>query len=84
MNDKLTDRQLEVLCWVKDYISINGYPLTRSDISKGMGMKSPNAAHEHLLRIERNGYIEVHYRVARGIKIVTNKGQRSGPGGCNF
>ncbi len=71
--NKLTVRQAEVLAHVKNYISLNGYPPTRAEISRGMGMKSPNAAHEHLMRIERKGYIEVHYRVARGIRIVTDE-----------
>jgi len=67
---QLTDRQLEVLVWIKDYIAINGYPPTRSEISTGLGMKSANAAQDHLMRIERKGWIEVHDRIARGLRVL--------------
>ena len=43
----LTKRQSEIFNFIKDEIENNGYPPTRSEISKTFGFKSPNAAEDH-------------------------------------
>ena len=44
----LTKRQSEIFNYIKSEIENNGYPPTRSEISKTFGFKSPNAAEDHL------------------------------------
>lgn len=66
----LTDRQQEIYYWIDDYIHEHGYPPTRKEISEGTGMKSPNAAQEHLMSLERKGWIRVAPAIARGITVL--------------
>ena len=51
----LTKRQTEIFNYIKDEIENNGYPPTRSEISKTFGFKSPNAAEDHLKALKKKG-----------------------------
>lgn len=66
----LTPRQTEVLEWIRSYIAMHSYPPTRQEIANGMGFKSANAAHEHLLALEKKRAIRVTPGTSRGIVIV--------------
>ncbi len=70
MTDGLTEKQSEILRFVQYFLDSEGYPPTRREIAEGMAYKSDNAAQEHLLAIERKGWIELRPGIARGIKIV--------------
>ena len=66
----LTQRQQQILDWIKSYISDSGMPPTRADLSRAMGFKSPNAAEEHLRTLQRKGAIEMLPGASRGIRLV--------------
>ena len=66
---KLTTRQEEVLNWIKRFIALHQYPPTRSEIAKGMGFSSANAAEEHLQALARKQAISLTRGVSRGIAI---------------
>ena len=66
---KLTARQQQVLTFIKDYMSSNGYPPTRVDIAKELGFRSPNAAEDHLKALARKGAIEMIPGASRGIRL---------------
>lgn len=66
---KLTARQQQVLAFLKEYMSINGYPPTRVDIAKELGFRSPNAAEDHLRALARKGAIEMIPGASRGIRL---------------
>ena len=69
--NNLTRQQREVLKFVKLYAAKNGMPPTRMEISEGFGWKSANAAQQHLVLIERKGYIRLLDKgKARGIAII--------------
>jgi len=72
---KLTDRQQEILDFIKDYMSDTGFPPTRSEIAIKMGFKSPNAAEEHLRALARKGAIEMLPGTSRGIKLPAEEQQ---------
>ena len=44
---------------LKRHLETTGIPPTRSEISRELGFKSPNAAEEHLKALARKGAIEV-------------------------
>lgn len=71
---KLTQRQSEVLAFVKSHIEETGYPPTRADIAKELGFKSANAAEEHLKALARKGAIEMIPGTSRGIKLPESLG----------
>ena len=69
--NNLTGQQREVLKFVKAYAKANGMPPTRMEIAQGFGWKSANAAQQHLILIERKGYIKLLDKgKSRGIAIL--------------
>ena len=72
--NKLTQRQAEVLAFIKRYIEETGYPPTRADIAGELGFKSANASEEHLKALARKGAIEMIPGTSRGIKLPENQG----------
>lgn len=69
----LTERQHEVLTFVAAYIDSEGFPPSLRDICKRFEMTSTNAARDHLLALERKGYVKrphVAKRTARSIKVI--------------
>ena len=67
--NRLTDRQEQILNYIRDYLAETGFPPTRSEIAQEMGFKSPNAAEEHLRALARKGAIEMLPGTSRGIRL---------------
>ena len=67
----LTKRQTEIFNFIKDEIENNGYPPTRSEISKTFGFKSPNAAEDHLKALKKKGVLDLAAGTSRGITIAS-------------
>ena len=65
----LTKRQTEIFNYIKEEIENNGYPPTRSEISKTFGFKSPNAAEDHLKALKRKGVLDLAAGTSRGITL---------------
>lgn len=70
MNTELTSAQNRVLNYIRSNIVANGYPPTRGEIANAMGYRSANAAHEHLLALQRKGHIKLIPSIARGISLT--------------
>ena len=66
---KLTERQEQILDYIRDYLADTGFPPTRAEIAQEMGFKSPNAAEEHLRALARKGAIEILPGTSRGIRL---------------
>ena len=66
---KLTERQSEILEFIRRHIAETGFPPTRADIARELGFKSPNAAQEHLKALAKKGAIEMIPDASRGIRI---------------
>ena len=67
--NKLTNRQSQVLDFIRSHIEATGYPPTRADIANELGFRSPNASEEHLKALARKGAIEMIPGTSRGIKL---------------
>jgi repressor LexA len=67
---ELTSRQAEILDFIKDFASQEGYPPTRAEIAEAFGFRSPNAAEEHLKALDRKGVIELLSGSSRGIRLL--------------
>jgi repressor LexA len=70
MSLKLTDRQTEILEFIRDTVRHTNMPPTRAEICTTFGFKSPNAAEEHLRALARKGAIELTSGTARGIQLA--------------
>lgn len=74
---KLTDRQSEVLYFIKQEVKAKGIAPTRADIAEHFGFKSKNAATDHIKALQRKGYIKVYNDMSRGIQVT--KGRKKTP-----
>lgn len=68
----LTERQTEVLEFISDYITINGFAPSNQDIASAFGF-SVNAAADHLGALEKKGAIKRTPRVSRSIVLIEGK-----------
>jgi len=66
----LTQRQEDILGFIIESIRDNGYPPTIAEIGAGFGITSTNGVNDHLIALEKKGYIERSSK-ARGIHITT-------------
>src|ERR1700729_949756 len=53
----LTDRQQQVLSYIRQSIVDRGYPPTLREIGAHMGIRSTNGVNDHLRALERKGYL---------------------------
>jgi repressor LexA len=67
----LTEKQTQVLDYIKLFIHEEGFPPTRAEISEAFAWKSPNAAEDHLRALERRGAIQMRRGTSRGIKVCS-------------
>jgi len=70
---RLTDRQSEVLQFIKHEVKAKGIAPTRADIADRFGFKSKNAATDHIKALQRKGYIKVYNDMSRGIQVTPNR-----------
>jgi repressor LexA len=66
----LTPRQQEIYEYLASHLEDHGYPPTLREICSEFGMKSTRAASDHLLALERKGYIARTRDRSRGIEIM--------------
>lgn len=67
---RITDKQREILEYIKKEILNRGYPPTVRDICEAVNLKSTSSVHYHLETLEKNGYIRRDPTKPRAIEIV--------------
>lgn len=67
---KISDRQREILEYIKEEILKKGYPPSVRDICDAVHLKSTSSVHSHLETLEKNGYIRRDPSKPRAIEIV--------------
>ena len=65
----LTNRQQEVLDFIRDFTRSHGYPPTMREISSEFGFSSTNAAASHVKALEKKGVIRRDQMRSRGIVV---------------
>src|SRR5687768_4504632 len=66
----LTKRQREILTYLTEYNSENGYAPSFEEIAGRFGYSSLATVHEHLSNLERKGYIKREYNESRAIELL--------------
>lgn len=66
----LSPRQRQVLAFISERIKASGFPPTLREIAKEIGVQSTNGVSDHLISLERKGYLRRESTLARGIAIV--------------
>ena len=67
---KISDKQREILEYIKSEILKKGYPPTVRDICEAVYLKSTSSVHSHLETLEKNGYIRRDPTKPRAIEII--------------
>ena len=67
---KITDKQREILEYIKAEILNRGYPPAGREICEAVKLKSTSSVHAHLETLEKNGYIRRDPTKPRAIEIV--------------
>jgi repressor LexA len=68
----LTDRQLEVLRWIADYIRERHFPPTLREIGEGIGVTSSNGVTDILKALRVKGAITWERGCARTIRVLVD------------
>jgi repressor LexA len=66
----MTRRQQEILAFVKDFLTQNGYSPTLEEIAHHFGISSLNGVYKHLKSLEQRGQIRRLSNQARSIRVV--------------
>ena len=69
-NRKLTDKQREILEYLKECILQKGYPPAVREICEAVNLRSTSSVHSHLETLERKGYIHRDPTKPRAIEIT--------------
>ena len=67
---KITDKQREILEYIKNEILNRGFPPAVREICEAVNLKSTSSVHAHLESLEKNGYIRRDPTKPRAIEIV--------------
>lgn len=70
---KITDKQKEILEYIKDSILKRGYPPAVREICEAVHLKSTSSVHSHLETLEENGYIRRDPTKPRTIEIIDDQ-----------
>lgn len=70
MYEDLSQKQIEILLYIKSEIQRQGYPPAVREICKGVGLKSTSTVHGHLEKLESKGYIRKDPTKPRAIEIL--------------
>lgn len=72
-NRKLTDKQREILEYLKECILQKGYPPAVREICEAVHLKSTSSVHAHLESVEEKGYIRKDPTKPRAIEILDDE-----------
>ena len=72
---KISDKQREILEYIKKEILNRGYPPAVREICEAVDLKSTSSVHSHLETLEKNGYIRRDPTKPRAIEIMDDSFQ---------
>ena len=67
---KISQKQSEILEYIKEQILTKGYPPAVREICEAVHLKSTSSVHSHLETLEKNGYIRRDPTKPRAIEII--------------
>lgn len=69
---QLTEKQNNVLDFIKKFTATHGYPPSIREIGKGLGLSSPATVHTHVRKLCNAGYIKVDTNKFRAMEILVD------------
>ncbi|MCX7797924.1 MAG: transcriptional repressor LexA [Melioribacter sp.] len=71
----ITERQKEILDFIKEYIDFNGYPPTYREIGKKFNISSTFGVKRHIDALIKKGYLTNESRTSRTLSLVITNSQ---------
>lgn len=68
--NELTDRQKEILDYIKSFIVSHGYPPTVREIGEALGLSSPATTYTHINNLADKGFIRKNGSKNRAIELL--------------
>jgi len=72
----LSGKQLQILDFLRSFVSDKDYPPSIRDIQEGCAISSTSVVDYNLRKLEEKGYIRRDREVSRGIEILGSRGRR--------
>lgn len=67
---EITEKQNNVLDFIKKFTATHGYPPSIREIGKGLGLSSPATVHTHVKKLCNAGYLKVDNNKFRAMEIL--------------
>ena len=67
------DKRMEILEFIRDFIKVNDFSPTLTEIADGVGLKSPSNVRSHLLLLQHDGMITCQNGKFRTIRLTGKK-----------
>ncbi|MDX1501441.1 MAG: transcriptional repressor LexA [Thermoanaerobaculia bacterium] len=81
MESFLTERQKEILDFIRANVERRGVAPTHREICERFGYSSYGTAHKHLKLLEKKGYLKRQWNQKRGIQLTGEAGRSAPDGG---
>lgn len=75
MYSNLTEKQIEILNFLKEELNRKGYPPSVREICSAVDLKSTSTVHSHLNKLEEKGYIRKDPTKPRAIEILDSNNE---------
>ncbi len=69
---QITEKQNNVLDFIKKFSAEHGYPPSIREIGKGLGLSSPATVHTHVKKLVNAGYLKVDNNKFRAMEILVD------------
>lgn len=66
----LSDKQIQILQYIKDELTLRGYPPSIREICKAVGLSSTSSVHAHLNTLEEKSYIKKGTNKRRALELI--------------
>lgn len=66
----LSEKQIKILKYIKDELTMKGYPPSIREICQAVGLSSTSSVHAHLNTLENKGYIKKGNNKRRAIELI--------------
>lgn len=66
----LSDKQIKIIEYIKDELTLRGYPPSIREICKAVGLSSTSSVHAHLNTLEEKGYIKKGNNKRRALELL--------------
>ena len=73
MYEDLSQKQINILNFIKSHIKFKGYPPAIREICDELGISSTSTVHSHIVKLEKKGYVRRDPLKNRALEVIDNE-----------